>query len=54
MDSEEIRRKRREKILMRSNEVEKTEIDLQKTEELSAREQMDLIQSIDDYKVIYI
>lgn len=53
MDSEEIRRKRREKILQRNGIVEKpSEGVVEKPkEEISLREQMELIESIETYKV---
>ncbi|OMJ77320.1 hypothetical protein SteCoe_23109 [Stentor coeruleus] len=52
MDSEEIRRKRREKILQRSGIVEKPseEVVEKPKEEISLREQMEVIESIEKYK----
>ena len=51
MDSEEILKKRREKILQRSGIIEKKEEIEPKTNEISIREQKEIIDSIDHYKV---
>ena len=62
MDSEEIRRIRREKILQRSGIVEKKQeaVEVKEEEkqheedpkEVSIREQMEIIESIEEYKVL--
>lgn len=51
MDSEEIRRLRREKILKRAGTLEPVQEIVEKTEENSLKEQLEVIESIEHYKV---